>query len=167
MAAGGDPTIRRLFLLRHAQAAPFAPGGGDRDRTLTAAGEAQARGVGAVLAGSGIERVLSSPAVRARQTAEGLALAPAVAVVDSLYNCSARTIATVVSRLPDYVSTALVVGHFPGVPGLVQSLVDRSAGGAELAALARHFPPATLVELEFADPWPHLHRARLVAVRRP
>lgn len=167
MGAGGDRTKRRLFLMRHAQAAAFAPGGGDRDRVLTAAGEAQARQVGAQLASAGIERVLASPAVRARQTATALGLPVQVTVVDALYNCSAATLATTVSRLPEYVRAALVVGHYPGLPGLVQALVDRQTAGPELSALERRFPPATVVELEFADPWPDLHIARLVAVRRP
>ncbi len=167
MAPGGERTKRRLFLMRHAQAASFAPGGGDRDRLLTHEGEAQARRVGVQLAGAGIERVLASPAVRARQTAEALGLPVQVTVVDALYNCSAATLATTVSRLPEYVRTALVVGHFPGVPGLVQTLVDRQAAGPDVSVLARQFPPATVVELEFTDPWPDLHIARLVAVRRP
>ena len=167
MAPGGSPTTRRLFLMRHAQAAAFAPGGGDRDRALTTEGEAQAKRAGAMLAGAGIERLLSSPAARARQTADGLGLAAPLTVVDALYNCSATTITGVLARLPEYVRTACVVGHFPGLPALVQELADRQSSGTELAGLARHFPPATVVELEFADQWPQLHIARLVAVRRP
>lgn len=167
MAPGGDPTTRRLFLMRHAQAAHFAPGGGDRDRVLTAQGESQARRIGDVLTGIGIERVLCSPAVRTRQTAEGLGLPLAVTVVDALYNCPPTSIATTLARLPEYIRTVLVVGHFPGIPGLVQTLADRHSNAAEVAALARHFPPATLVELEFAGLWSDLHVARLVRVHRP
>ncbi|MDQ7991803.1 MAG: histidine phosphatase family protein [Propionicimonas sp.] len=153
--------------MRHATAAHFAPGGGDRDRPLTTDGQAQVRRVGALLADEGIERVLCSPATRTRQTADGLGLKAAVTVLDPLYNCPPERILTALARLPEYVRGVLVVGHFPGIPGLVQQLADRSADLAEVSRLARHFPPATVVELEFADPWPDLHAARLVRVRRP
>lgn len=167
MAPGGDPTTRRLFLMRHAQAAHFAPGGGDRDRVLTATGESQARRIGGSLSAAGIERVLCSPAVRTRQTAEGLGLPLPVTVVDALYNCPPTAILTALARLPEYVRAALVVGHFPGIPGLVQTLADRQGSATEVSALARQFPPATVVELEFADLWSDLHAARLVRVHRP
>ena len=167
MPAGGDPTSRRLFLMRHAQAAHFAPGGGDRERALTAEGEAQARRIGAALAGAGIERVLCSPATRTRQTAEALALGASITVVDTLYNCPPGRIATALSRIPEYVGKVLVVGHFPGIPGLLQQLADGPGDQAEVSRLARHFPPATVVELGFTGPWPELHTARLVGVRNP
>jgi len=167
MAAGGDHTARRLFLMRHAQAAHFAPGGGDRERALTAEGVAQAGRIGADLADAGIERVLCSPAVRTRQTAEGLGLQADITVVDTLYNCPPGRIATALSRLPEYVGKVLVVGHFPGIPGLLQQLADRPADQAEVSRLGRHFAPGTVVELRFTGPWPELHTAKLVRVRNP
>jgi phosphohistidine phosphatase len=64
-----------LYLIRHAEAAP--PGENnvsDEDRPLTSCGEAQAAALGKALRGHGIELrlVLSSPLLRARQTAEEL-----------------------------------------------------------------------------------------------
>jgi ribonuclease H / adenosylcobalamin/alpha-ribazole phosphatase len=69
----------RVYLVRHAQALSnlvppptAAPRGTDH---LTALGEAQARKVGAVLAGRGVTLVLTSPAGRARETADRIASA--------------------------------------------------------------------------------------------
>ncbi|MEA5119558.1 MAG: histidine phosphatase family protein [Propionicimonas sp.] len=163
-----SPRGRRLYVMRHAQAAAFAAsGGGDSDRPLTGHGREQAQAVGRLLAGAGIERLLVSSAARARQTAAELGLAVSPTVIEALYNCPASRIATEVSRLPEYVTAVLVVGHYPGIPGLVHSLADPASDRDELGALARLFPPATLVELAVGDPWSQLHRAHLVAVHRP
>jgi phosphohistidine phosphatase len=63
----------RLVLVRHAEAAPGTP---DELRRLTAAGFAQARALGERLRAEGVrpDTVLSSPLVRAHQTAEALGL---------------------------------------------------------------------------------------------
>jgi phosphohistidine phosphatase len=64
----------RLYLVRHADAAPGDP---DELRPLTAEGRQQARELGARLAaeGAGGAAVLTSPLLRARQTAEEIARA--------------------------------------------------------------------------------------------
>ena len=62
----------RLFLVRHAEAAPGHP---DELRPLTAAGREQARAVGERLATAAPDVVLSSPLLRARETAAAIARA--------------------------------------------------------------------------------------------
>ncbi|MGC3954589.1 MAG: histidine phosphatase family protein [Propionicimonas sp.] len=160
----GVPVTRRLFLMRHGQAG-FA--GSDRERPLTSHGRAQAAQIGALLANRGVEQILCSPAVRTGQTASGLRLAAPVKVVDSLYNCSAGRILTALAALPERIRTALVVGHYPGIPSLAHELADRRSDAAALRQLVGPFSPATLVELEFTGAWNELHAARLVAVHRP
>ena len=56
----------RLFVVRHAEAAPGEP---DELRPLTDAGRDGARALAATLAAEGVELVLSSPLLRARETA--------------------------------------------------------------------------------------------------
>jgi 2,3-bisphosphoglycerate-dependent phosphoglycerate mutase len=58
----------RVFLVRHCAAAGQAP-----DAPLTAEGRAQALALAGVLAGRGIDRIISSPFLRARQSIEPLA----------------------------------------------------------------------------------------------
>ncbi len=64
------PRPVRLYLIRHAEAAPGDP---DHLRPLTPSGRETARRLGHELAGEGIELVLSSPLLRARETAELIA----------------------------------------------------------------------------------------------
>ena len=63
----------RVLIVRHAEAGPGSP---DDLRSLTTAGREQARGLGRRLHEQGFEpdAVLSSPLLRARQTAAALAL---------------------------------------------------------------------------------------------
>ena len=60
----------RLFLVRHAEAAPGEP---DELRPLTAAGRAAARALAARLARDDVELCSASPLLRARETAGEIA----------------------------------------------------------------------------------------------
>lgn len=79
-AAGGHKNIQRgemlCYLIRHAEAEP-AVNGDDAARSLTKNGRHDAREIFAVLAAlaTGIDRIYTSPLLRARQTAELLASA--------------------------------------------------------------------------------------------
>lgn len=165
MVSVGGPATRRLWLMRHAHAG-FAAS--DRERPLTAAGLAEARRLGVTIANRGIERVLCSPATRTRQTADALRLKAPLTIIEPLYDCSAGRILGVLATLPEHVTSALVVGHYPGIPSLAHQLADRrTSDAAEIRRLTGPFLPATLVELEFSGAWGELHTARLVAVHRP
>src|SRR5207253_1547924 len=66
-----------LYVIRHAEAVALGERGitRDEDRPLTELGERQAQALGAALVAMGgqLEVVLTSPLVRARQTADGVA----------------------------------------------------------------------------------------------
>lgn len=158
---------RLLLLLRHAEAEATRPGFGDRDRRLTEHGQQQAAAVGETIraAGWAVDHVLCSAAVRTRETLAGLALPTAVPVelVDGLYDAGSTSIIELVESLPHAVRCPLVVGHAPGVPGVVHELVsgpDR-ADPAAWSVIATRFPPATLAALRVAA-WPELPGAHLV-----
>jgi phosphohistidine phosphatase len=166
-------TRRRLILLRHAEAAETRPGGRDIDRELTARGVQQARGAGDFLRNQGIEvdDVVCSSAVRARQTLEQLALPvepSRVEVSEDCYNAGVDTLLEVLRALPEDCTVALLVGHAPGVPGLVFELADPEASDTSaLTAIERRFPAAATAQLEFAGAWADLAEAALVNVRFP
>jgi phosphohistidine phosphatase len=65
-----------LYIIRHAEAQPLGEGGieDDADRSLTTTGQAQCERLAAALQRQGVrlDRILTSPLLRARQTAEGL-----------------------------------------------------------------------------------------------
>src|SRR4051794_13616479 len=127
----------RLLIVRHAEAAPGNP---DELRPLTPGGRAQARALGRRLRDQGLEpdAVVSSPLLRARETANALGLGePAV---DERLAPGASPDAVRDAALGRG-ETVLVVGHQPDCGRAAAAL----AGGPE-----PDFPPCghALVELE-------------------
>jgi phosphohistidine phosphatase len=128
----------RLFIVRHAKAAPGEP---DELRPLTDAGREQARGVGKQFADDGIrpDAVVSSPLLRARETAAEIAkavggdletderLAPGAEPDDVRAAASGRG------------ETVVIVGHQPDCGRAAAAL----SGGAEPA-----FPPGGVFAVE-------------------
>lgn len=114
--------MSRLYLLRHASAAPAAPGTADFDRPLDRRGVAGARAVGdAMLAGGHRPAlVLCSAACRARETWAGVeaALGPVAADVRflrALYGTGARGYIDAVRSAGDEADAVLLVGHNPTI----------------------------------------------------
>ena len=109
----------RLFVVRHAEAAPGDP---DELRPLTDAGRAAARALGDRLAEHGLDAVLSSPLLRARETAEAIARpAGLVAEPDERLapGADADTVREAVAGRGDAVVT---VGHQPDCSEIVLAL---------------------------------------------
>jgi len=102
-----------LILWRHAQASDALAGQNDADRALTSKGEQQARRMaqwlGAHLPGS--VRVLVSPTLRTRQTAQ--ALPRKFEIVGTLQPAGTVDALLHAARWPDARGAVLVVGHQP------------------------------------------------------
>jgi phosphohistidine phosphatase len=99
----------RLVIVRHAEAGPGTP---DELRTLTPAGREQARELGRRLREQGLEpdAVLSSPLLRARETAAALALGDPEAHERLAPGATPDDIR---EAARDRGETVLVVGHQP------------------------------------------------------
>jgi phosphohistidine phosphatase len=116
-------TTRTLVILRHAKAAN-PEGVIDSDRPLTSRGHADAAAAGAWLAHRGYlpDLVLCSPARRTKETWHGVALAlptaPTVRYLEDLYSASATGLLELVTTIDAGTSTALLVGHNPGLSQL-------------------------------------------------
>jgi|SRR5205823_5807780 phosphohistidine phosphatase len=119
----------RLVLVRHAEAAPGDP---DELRALTPEGHEQARKLGEQLRVQGVvpENVLSSPLLRARQTAADLGFGDPEAL-DAL--APGATADDVRAAIRGRGETVAIVGHQPDCSRIAASL----QGGEEPA-----FPPA-------------------------
>src|SRR5205807_2522803 len=69
-----ETSAMRLYLIRHADAAPLGEGGvaDDRDRPLTELGHSQCQALAAALQKRDVkvDQIVTSPLLRARQTAE-------------------------------------------------------------------------------------------------
>jgi phosphohistidine phosphatase SixA len=128
-----------LLLCRHADAVSESAGLDDEGRYLTSLGRVQARALGAELGAAGIriERAISSPLVRAVQTAElvvAVAGAPGLVIETSQRlapHADGRRIAEEVAGEAELI---LLVGHEPNLSGLAAALLAlRSFGGFQKA----------------------------------
>lgn len=162
----GDRSLPELFLLRHADALPGDAD--DHERRLSRRGLAEAVSVGQQLirTGSVLSSVLCSSALRTRETLAALrdadalptgssSAGPRVQVEAGLYLASSRQMLERLQQLPSTTSSALLIGHNPGIYDLATQLIgegDRDAYGRLRAGMA----PAALCRLEFSGNWPHL-----------
>lgn len=125
----------RLVIVRHAEAAPGSP---DELRPLTEAGRGQARRLGETLRAMSVDAVVSSPLLRARETAEALGLGqPAV---DERLAPGAEP-EDVRAAAEGRGETVVVVGHQPDCGRAAAAL----RGGEEPA-----FPPCGHVTVDVA-----------------
>ena len=126
----------RLFLVRHAEAAPGEP---DDLRPLTPAGRDAARALGAELAAEEPEVVLSSPLLRARETAAEIAQVAGVELEPDERLAPGATVDDVRDLVEGRGETVVVVGHQPDCGKIAAALT----GGPE-----PRFPTAGVHELD-------------------
>ena len=132
------PAAVRLYLVRHAEAAAGEP---DELRRLTPEGRRNARALGERLAADGVrpDAVLSSPLLRARETAEEVARLSGVAPDADDRLAPGATTADVRAAVEGRGEAVVVVGHQPDCGKIAAELGD----GREPA-----FPPAGMVVLD-------------------
>jgi phosphohistidine phosphatase len=137
----------QLWLLRHAEAEPRGPLP-DEQRALTERGERQARAAGAALAALGVrlDVVLSSPRVRALETArlacEALAEPLALEILQALsagFNAT-EALAVLAAREPG--THVMLVGHEPDFSEVIGELtgarVKLKKGGIAMVDVSEH-----------------------------
>ncbi len=131
----------RLYLVRHAEAAPGEP---DDLRTLTPAGRDAARALGERLSAEGAHpaAVLTSPLLRARQTAAELARALGCEHEADERLAPGATAEGVRAAVADRGNEIVVVGHQPDCGRIAAAI----GGGGEPP-----FPPAGVAVLELED----------------
>lgn len=163
---------RRLVLIRHSKAAD-APV--DIDRPLAARGVKDARALGKWIAEVGFtpDRVVVSPARRARQTWEGVAaqlpIAPVAHVDDRIYDNEVPLLLEVVRETPAQIRTLVLVGHNPSFGDLAYAL-DNGEGEPEATQdLLAGFPTNAVAVFDVPQPWDSVqeHGARLVGFAAP
>ena len=125
----------RVFLVRHAEAAQGEP---DELRSLTAAGRDAARALGERLAPEHPTAVVSSPLLRARETAALIARACKLDATFDENLAPGATTDALRAATTDKGDTVVAVGHQPDCSDVVFDLTGR-----ELS-----FPPAGVAELE-------------------
>lgn len=154
--------MKTLTLLRHAKSGWDDDVQRDFDRPLNGKGRRAAQTVGRHLRREGLrfDHVVASPALRVQQTLEevrrGFGGDMDAEWDRRVYLASAATLLEVVHGLPADASTALVVGHNPGLEDLVLLLVP-DIGRGPRDAVEEKYPTASVAELHFAvDHWPDI-----------
>ncbi len=138
--------MKTLYLLRHARSDHPSHISRDADRPLAVQGEQDA----AQLAGRLSTRmtvpdlILSSPALRARQTAEAIVAglgraADSVRLDPQIYLAGSARLLSIVRQLSDALNSAMLVAHNPALTDLSNELCSN--------ARIDHIPSCGLVEL--------------------
>ena len=158
--------MKTLYILRHAKSSWEDPALVDFDRPLNDRGVHAASFMGELIAQHGYtpEILLCSPAHRARHTAqiiisEAGIVAPIV-FDDRIYEASPTALKQVISEVDDSISSIMIIGHNPGMEGLVRSLTG------DIQAM----PTAALAVVDVSiERWTAIHNGDgiLQAVYRP
>ena len=125
----------RVFLVRHAEAAPGEP---DELRRLTSAGRDAARTLGERLADVQPTAVVSSPLLRARETADLIARACKLEAITTESLAPGATADLLRESAGDKGETVVAVAHQPDCSEIVLELTGREVS----------FPPAGCAELD-------------------
>jgi phosphohistidine phosphatase len=150
--------MKRLYILRHAKAAPGEPGQDDHARALTLRGVADAEAVARYLHKNGAEpeRVLVSTSARTVQTADLVLRAPSMPpradYRDALYLAEPGKILAMIQGLPAKTGAVMVIGHNPGLEELATLLAREPVRRKERErrdVLEEKFPTCALAVLDF------------------
>ena len=136
--------MKTLLLLRHAKSSWKESGLRDFDRPLNGRGRKAAETMGRFIRKKKVvpDLVLSSPAVRARETIEAIMkiaeLPSELRYDDRIYDAGAMRLLEVISQIEDERNTVLMVGHNPGMEELLALLTDQ----------LEHMATATLAKID-------------------
>ncbi|HEX7296895.1 MAG TPA: histidine phosphatase family protein [Pyrinomonadaceae bacterium] len=139
--------MRTLYLLRHAKSSWKETNLADFDRPLSGRGRRATDTVGSFLKDEQItlDLVVSSPAVRARQTIElvlrAAKMKPELRFDERIYEATAARLLEVVSQLENDHKAVLLVGHNPGMQELLLLLTGQN----------EEYPTAALTKISFKN----------------
>jgi phosphohistidine phosphatase len=128
---GGDMSMRRLTVIRHAKSSWKYPDLDDADRPLNRRGRRDAPKMGKRLRARGFEPdlVLVSPALRTVRTLAAIASASdiddaCVRLCPDLFHASVRSLMELLSEVGSGIAHVVVVGHNPSCTQIVESLAQ-------------------------------------------
>jgi len=141
--------MKTLYLLRHAKSSWSFDELSDSERPLNDRGRDDAPRMGQALARRDItlDRLVSSPAVRALTTATLVARELSFATTDiavepGIYQADVPTLLALVRAQPDAAASVLLTGHNPGLTDLTNALLP--------TPFSTELPTAALVCLRFS-----------------
>ena len=164
---------RRLVVMRHAKAEPYAST--DHARRLTDRGREQARAVGSWLRALSLvpDHVILSTAERAVMTWAEVASATGSTAGPQLdaavYTGGVDVLLEALHTAPEDASHLMFVGHNPAAAYLCHLLDDGEGDADAVSGMLRGFPPGAVVVFEVTGPWADLaaESARVVGFFAP
>jgi phosphohistidine phosphatase len=138
--------MKIVLILRHAKSSWSDSGLADIDRPLNKRGKRDAPRIGTLLReeDSVPDLILSSPALRARKTAEAVGESSGyegeIEINDDFYPGDPQAYIETLQSLPDDIQSVMVVGHNPGLEELLDTLTGESAA----------LPTAALAKVQFS-----------------
>lgn len=143
-----DRAVKKLFLVRHAKSSRDDAALPDKDRSLAGRGRRDAPEMGKRLAQRGVkpDLIVSSPALRARLTAELIARKldyklKHLAVDDRLYGGGPDGLLDAIHEINDKVRSVMLVGHNPELTELAH----------RLSSEITHLPTCAVAEFTFDE----------------
>jgi len=135
--------MKTLYLMRHAKSSWKDASLSDRQRPLNKRGQRDAPQMGRRLRDKGVvlDRILSSPARRAQNTAELVAQAVGYPVerieqTQSLYFTSSSSMLALIPQLDEQWAAVMLVSHNPDISALLQRLCRTDIDDMPTAAIA-------------------------------
>ena len=163
--------MKRLWLLRHAKSSWDDLGLPDPDRPLAPRGRRAAELLAAHLATSDVRPglVLCSSSLRTRETLAAIlpALGDAfeIRIERELYGAGAAELRDRLRQVSNKVSSAMLIGHNPGIQDLALAL---AAGGPALAGLREKFPTGALATMDIdVERWRDLDNGTVTSLVTP
>lgn len=159
-------TMKTLYLLRHAKSSWDDGRLSDFERPLNERGKQTAPFMGELMRARGLcpDVIVSSPALRARQTAglvlDAAELSSEVLFDERIYEASPQRLLEAVSGIDDRYESAMIVGHNPGIEGFIRYLTGE----------IQPMPTAALAEVKLdAENWADTSEGlgKLVGIIRP
>jgi phosphohistidine phosphatase len=142
--------MKTVLILRHAKSSWSNPGLADIDRPLNKRGKRDAPRMGAWLDAQELipDLILSSPARRARKTAQAVSEYSSydgeIETVPDFYPGDAYTFIDTLMSIPDEYQSVMIVAHNPGLEELLYALSGESA----------RMPTSSLAQVELPlDSW--------------
>ncbi len=148
--------MKRLYVLRHAQAGSYTPT--DHERGLTDFGVRQALSIASKISGVDFGYAIVSDAERTQRTFSALEVNVDVLISDEAYNASALQLEALVRNTPAHVENVLLIAHNPGVSDM-----------ARVAGVTQSLGTCDLVVVEFDSEWDNfaMELSRVVELVHP
>lgn len=124
--------MKKLYILRHAKSSWDNPILADFERPLNERGIKTADFVGKLISKNDFlpDLILSSPATRARETANIIKktadLQADIKFEENIYEASPQMLLKIISEIQENFQTVMLVGHNPGLEGLIKILTSET-----------------------------------------